>query len=207
MALETGLFITLRMLHHARPCTHTPARGRASVGIVAVRTLNDSFVDAMLKGHIELGTDGTVAVIAKLCLLLREETLLSLRSMNGVTGRADDIGLCMTGAPNLGTIEVPAVTAEAVIENLFRPKLGKRDDGVLPSTGLNVCFAGPMTAFASGVLRRSISCCQGPKMRILVEIEPHIRMAGTARVASDVTRGGSLGNRRSRRLLRGCTHR
>lgn len=55
VAFDAGLLVGQRMLHHPLAHTHTGNGRWRAVRIVAIRTLHKPFVDAVFKGHGELG--------------------------------------------------------------------------------------------------------------------------------------------------------
>jgi hypothetical protein len=63
MALETGLFVGERLIHHAGTGSHSPGWSEGAVGIMAVGTSHEPFVDAMLEGHGELAANVGVAAV------------------------------------------------------------------------------------------------------------------------------------------------
>ena len=60
--------------------------------IVAIRTLHETFIDAVLAGHFKLRTNAGVTPVAQFRLSFGEEKLGRRRVMNGMAGRAGDIG-------------------------------------------------------------------------------------------------------------------
>jgi hypothetical protein len=84
MTLEARLLVGKGLLHHARAVRHPPGwRGR-SVGIMAIRTVHETFVNPVLKRHGELGSNGKMTAVAKLSLLLGEQKLRHRRFVDGV---------------------------------------------------------------------------------------------------------------------------
>ena len=73
VALQTRLFVIVRCAQQAG-CAAIPPRSReASVRVMAIRALHNSFVDAVFDGHAELGANRLMASIAKFTLLLRQQ--------------------------------------------------------------------------------------------------------------------------------------
>ena len=95
VALQTRLFVGKRLIDHAGSRAHTPGGSGRSVRIVAVRAGHYTFVHAVLRGHVELRPDGSVAAIAEVRLFLREESLGADRAMNRMTTRTHDVVLCV----------------------------------------------------------------------------------------------------------------
>ena len=73
VALEARFLICERLIDHTRPCAHAPRRSRSPMRIVAIRTGNDSFVHAMLGGHVELRANRGVTVVTEIGLLFGEQ--------------------------------------------------------------------------------------------------------------------------------------
>src|SRR5271169_5488595 len=73
VTLQAGLFVPFGLIDHARPRRHSGGGSEGSVGVVAVRTLDHTLIDAMLERHRELRPDSAVAAIAKFRLPLRQQ--------------------------------------------------------------------------------------------------------------------------------------
>ena len=119
--------------------------------VVAVRTLDGAFVDAMLEGHGELGFDVGVAGVAEILLLVGEEVFGSGRLMDGVAVDADDFGLGVAAAADVGAGHILRMTLEAVIEGFLGGEGGEGGDGFLLSAAVDVGATGAMAAFATAV--------------------------------------------------------
>src|SRR4051794_35506725 len=101
-----------------------------------------------------------------------------------MTARANHRVQSVRGASNVGAAQRFAVTPQTIVEYLARRQLRERDDGCLAAMRLDMGLAGPMTAFASGPLRRFVTGCDAFEMWIFVESGPHVRMAGAAWIAA-----------------------
>jgi hypothetical protein len=110
------------MINHARPAAHAPRWGRCAVGIMAIRTLHNTFIHTMFEGHVELCSHLAVTLIAEVALRLGQKPLGRGRPVNRVTVRADYIGQSVFGAPDLGPRNLARVTSETVIQDLLRLK-------------------------------------------------------------------------------------
>src|SRR5579862_8805840 len=75
---------------------------KSAMRIVAVRTLNQSFVYAMVKGPRKLLTHFQMAAVTKLWLLLFHQVVAFLGVMRIVAIGAADIVLQVRGAPKIG---------------------------------------------------------------------------------------------------------
>ncbi len=151
VALDAGLFVGLGMLLHAGPLAHAPVRGRSTVGVVAIRTLDGAFVDAMLERHGELGFNVGVAGVAEILLLVGEKVFGSRRLMDGVAVGADDFGLSVAAAADIGAGHILRVALEAVVERLLGGERREGDDRVLLPAAVDVSATRAVTAFAAAV--------------------------------------------------------
>ena len=85
------------------------------------------------------------------------------------------------------------MAGEAGFEDLRRAHERKcAGDGGLASAGLDVSFGGTMAPFAAGALGRQVSSGDALVVRILVEVEPHVGVAGLAGLAAHVAGGRGL---------------
>ena len=123
VALQAGLFVRQRLPHQVRARSQAPRRIEGTMRIVTVRALDDSFVHPVLEGHGKLSPYVGVTPVAKLRLLLREKELRSLRFVNGVTVRANDVVIRVRRAANVRARERFPVASEASVQNLTRLKL------------------------------------------------------------------------------------
>jgi len=92
------------------------------------------------------------------------------------------------------------MTGETCIKHLRRPHLRKGADGGLAAAGLNMLLAGAMTTLAARTFRRFHTGGDALEVRILIEIEPDVRMASAAHVTPDVCIAAIPGRRRAGRL-------
>src|SRR5437667_3010144 len=85
------------------------------------------------------------------------------------------------------------MAGEAGFEDLRRAHERKcAGDGGLAAAGLHMSFGGTMAAFAAGALGRQVSSGDALIMRVLVEVEPHVGVAGFAGLAAHVSGGRGL---------------
>src|ERR1039457_3885421 len=91
VALQAGLLVPQGLLHHAGTLAHAPRWGECAVRVVAIRTLHEALVHAMLGGHVELRANGGVAHVTKLVLLLGQKILGSGRMVNRVATGAGHV--------------------------------------------------------------------------------------------------------------------
>src|SRR5688572_8545059 len=115
-----------------------------------------------------------------------------------MAGGAGNVVLRVLRPAYLSASQVFRVAAEARVEDSLWRELAERDDRCLAALRLHVRLAGPMAGLAAGVLGRRRSRCQRLVMRILVEIAPNVRMAGSAHCATDILRCLRVGGRGKR---------
>lgn len=72
-------------------------RGDGAMRVMAVSTLHEAFINAMVEGHGELRLLLQMTRVAKLGLRLNQQRLLCLRMMRRVAGNAAHIGLAVQG--------------------------------------------------------------------------------------------------------------
>ena len=106
VALQARFFVTQGLLHHAGTLAHAPRWGVCAVRVVAIRTLHEALVHAMLGGHVELRANGGVARVAELVLLLGQEILGSGRMVNRVATGAGHVIQGVLRAPDVGPREI-----------------------------------------------------------------------------------------------------
>lgn len=78
------------------------------------------------------------------------------------------------------------VASQTRINGLFGSQRKKRNDARLPAMRGDVVPPRSMTAFTAGILRCFFPACDASKVRILVKLEPDIRVTGFANHASHV---------------------
>ena len=194
VALQARLFVALCLFHHSRAQSRAP-RGRSrSVWIMAIRTLNNSFVDPVFERHGELRSHRGVAGIAEVRLLLRQQKLRCRCLMNGMATAADDVGQRMRGPADIGARKIFRVTGEAVVQDFFR--LHQREgvrNGSLAAASLYVSLRRAVATFAACSRRRFGSRGNALVVRILVEVQPDVRVARLADRAAHIVRRSWIG--------------
>src|SRR3974377_587003 len=75
VALEAGFFTAEGLLDHPGPLRHSPRGRECAMRVVAIGTLHEPFVDAVLRGHLELGAHGGVTGVTEFALLFGKEIL------------------------------------------------------------------------------------------------------------------------------------
>ena len=92
------------------------------------------------------------------------------------------------------------MTTKAGIQSRLRTKLSKSNDSRLSAMRLNVCLGRPMATLAAGVGRFFFPNRDTFEMRVLVELEPYVGVAGFTGIAADVSIFWWNGFRRVRAL-------
>ena len=181
VALQAGLFVALGLSDQTWPLAHAPGGGVGTVGIVAIRTLHDAFIHAVLKGHRELGSYRSVAIPAQIDLLPGQEKLGRGGFVDAVATRTNHVGLGVFGAPDVGARDRLLVAFEALIESLARRLLGKGEDLGLVAAALNVRLARPVTALATRHLPLIVGVAE--------ELPIHVGMTSAAGIAAHKSLG------------------
>ncbi len=110
--------------------------------------------------------------------------------MDGMTARANDFVERVSRSPDICAAQGFRVTSKTVVEDVFRWNLGESDDGGFAAAGLDMGFAGSVTAFASGPFNRFLTGCAALVVRILVEPGDNVRVTSPANGAAHVVRVG-----------------
>ena len=92
------------------------------------------------------------------------------------------------------------MTGETCIKHLGRPHFRESPDGSFAAAGLNMLLAGAMTALAARTFGRLHTGGDALEMRVLIKIEPDVRMARAAHVAANICIAAVFGRRRRGRL-------
>jgi len=93
VALKARFLVADGLIHHARPSGHVPCGRERPVRVVAISTLDRSFVYAVLEWHRELRAHSCMTAVASIALLGCLKQILGCgRSMNGMAIRANYIG-------------------------------------------------------------------------------------------------------------------
>ena len=188
VALQAWLFVGERLIDHAGARAHPPGGSGRAVRIVAVRAGHHTFVHTVLRRHVELRPDGSVAVVAEIRLLLREECLGADRAMDRMTTGTDDVVLRVFGSPDFGAVYILGVAIEAVVQDALGSQFTERDDGRLTASRFDVGFARTVASLTSRLFRASVSRRDRLIVRVLVKASPYVRMACLAHCATDILR-------------------
>jgi len=184
VAFEAGLLAAVHLFDHGGSSGCAPGGCERSMRVVAIATGHDTFVNAMLEGHGELGANIGVALVAQLRLHFRQQKFRSGGRVDGVTAGTHNIVLGVGGSADVGAGECLGMTAQAVVLDLLGLELGEGDDAGLSAVGLDVCLAGTVAAFASGMLGRLFAGGDAFEVRVLIKFRPDVGMAGFTRLAA-----------------------
>ena len=158
--------------------------------IMAVGTSHEPFVDAMLEGHGELRANFPVAAVAEIGLFLGQQEFRGRRFVDGMTAGANDFVERVSRAANICAAQSFGMTPKTVVEDVLGWDLREGDDGGLAAVGVDMGFAWPVAAFASGPFNRFLTGCDALVVRILVEPGENVRMTSPANSAAHVGRAG-----------------
>ena len=203
VAFQARLFVALCLFHHSWAQSNTPSRRNRSMGIMAIRTLDNAFVHPVLERHGELRSDRGVAGVTEVRLLLRQQKLRSRRLVNGMATAANHVGHRMRGAADIGARKIFRVTGEAVVQDFFR--LHQRECVWYrrrTAASRDMCLRRAVATFAAGPCGRFGSRRDALVMRILVEVQPDVWVARFANRTAHVLRRSWIGWSCSRPGLR-----
>jgi hypothetical protein len=166
--------------------------------VMAITALHKSLVDAVLERHGEFRPLRDMAAVTQLGLALRQQKFRGCGLVDRVTVSTGNAIQRVWRRTNVRPVEAIRMTTKTGVQRRLRTKLSEGDDGRLSSMRLNVCLGRPMTALAAGVGRFFFADRNTLEMRILVELEPYVGVAGFTGIAADVTIFGWIGFRRVR---------
>src|SRR5258708_38798847 len=107
-----------------------------------------------------------------------------------MAARANDFVEGVGGLTDIGAAQSFGVTSKTVVEDVFGWNLRESDDGGFAAAGVDVGFAGSVTAFASGPFNRFLTGGDGLKVRVLVEPADNVGLTSPANGAPHVVRLG-----------------
>ncbi|HEY1948912.1 MAG TPA: hypothetical protein VGG97_18030 [Bryobacteraceae bacterium] len=167
---------------------------------MAIAALHKPLVDAVLEGHGEFRPLSDMAAVTQLGLTLRQQKFRRCGLVYRVTVRAGDVIQGVRRGTNVRPVEAVRMTTKTGIQSRLRTKLSKSNDSRLSAMRLNVCLGRPMTTLTTGVGRFFFSDRNTLEMRIFVELEPYVGVAGFTGIAADVSIFWWIGFRRVRAL-------
>lgn len=116
--------------------------------VMAIRTLDQAFIDAVMEWFGERRFHFHVASKAKIGSGLLEQCVRDFGGMHGVTIRASDIAAMMGGALKVRLVGRLLMAIQAVRGRLYAIFIREGDDVVFTGS-LGVGLARPVTAFAT----------------------------------------------------------
>jgi len=108
--------------------------------------------------------------------------------VDGMAARANDFVEGVGGLTDIGTAQSFGVTSKTVVEDVLEWNLRESDNGRFAAAGLDMGFAGSVTAFASGPFNRFLTGCDALVVRVLVEPGKNVRVTSPANGAAHVSR-------------------
>ena len=103
-------------------------RFHCTVYVMAITALDQPFVDAMMKGHFELGPLLEVARVTELRLFLLQQEFFGLRMMRRMARGATDVVLAMHGVDCVHVLRTARVAGEATVIDLPGRVIFKDED-------------------------------------------------------------------------------
>src|SRR5229473_8627566 len=107
-----------------------------------------------------------------------------------MAARANDFVEGVGGLTYICAAQSFGVTSKTVVEDVLGWNLRESDDGGFAAAGLDMGFAGSVTAFAPGPFNRFLTGCDALVVRILVEPGDNVRVTSPANGAAHVVRVG-----------------
>lgn len=187
MTLQTGFLVAECLRNERGSRRHAPRRRKRAMWIMAVGALHEARIHGVFKRHRKIGANVGVASVAEFRLGLGQEEFGRLRFVNRMALCAGDVIQRMGRMADICARKRIGVTAQACIQYLLRRELREGNNGRLASVRGNMRLTGSMATFASGIGRRFFSGSNALEMRVFVEPEPDIGVAGLAYHASDVS--------------------
>lgn len=173
------------------------------MGIVAIGAVDGSFVHAVFERHRELSADGSVTGITQIGLALGQQEFRRRCLVDGMAVGAHNVVPCVGGLPDICSRNGLRMTTQAVVEGLPGGQDRECDDLRLAGS-FRMFPPGAMTSLATGVFRRIFRQRDALVVRVLIKVQPNVRMTGSAHLTSNVARrqGWFWRRRREGRLSR-----
>src|SRR5258708_35989045 len=105
-----------------------------------------------------------------------------------MAARANDFVERVGGLTDICAAQSFGVTSKTVVQDVLGWDLRESNDGGFAAAGVDVGFAGSVTAFASGPFNRFLTGCDALVVRVLVEPAKNVRMTSPANSAAHVSR-------------------
>lgn len=192
VAFETSFLVRQALFHEGRPPSHAPGGLESSVRIVTVRAAHKPFIDPVLEWHGEIRPNIPVARVTEFGLLLCQQRSWFSGLVDRVALRAGDTVQRMRRGMDVRAGQRIGVASQTRIDGLLGSQGKEGNDGRLPAVRGHMVSPGTVTTLAAGILRRLFPAGDASKMRILVKLEPDVRVACFANHASHVLLGVGL---------------
>ena len=152
VALEAGLLVRERLLASCGRLSHAPGGREPAMRIVAIGTLHEALVHAMLERHRELRADGVVTGVStgRAAVWPAGTSGRATCGWSGTMCRRHPLGCAASGGCWHGICL--GVTRETTVEDLPGRKLGKGNDRGLAASRLDMRLTGSVAGFAAGGL-------------------------------------------------------
>jgi len=180
VALDTGHIL-------GRGCPQLP-RLKAAVRIVAIAALHHAFIDAMMKGAIELLFGFQMAAVAKLWLLLLHKPLAFLGMVRRMAVDASNIVLQMRRTSEITVFFSIGMTVKARLAGRLRRNGLKSEYLRLVPTAFDMFLAGTMTGFAALPLRPALVLECGNEVRRSLKVLEDVFVTSFASFGAHVER-------------------
>jgi len=120
-----------------------------AVHVMTIGALNQTFVHAMVKGHLKLGFLLQMAGIAKRGLLFYEKEVLRLRMVRRVAGDATNIVLTVRGIDSTHVLSAARVACQTASVDFFRRSIFEDKNLCFVAAAGDMIGARPVTPFAT----------------------------------------------------------
>ena len=204
VALEAGLLIRQSLIRHPRARSHAPRRGGRAVRVVAVAALHHALVHPVLERHIELRANRSMAFITEVGLRFGEQGFRCPGRVNRMAVGANHAVLRMCRTTNFGSRQSPSHGRKGSCQGPASAPARKMQRSSLSHPARQHAPCPARDNPRSLLFRRFISAGDTFEMRVLVEVQPYVRMARTANIASNISRLHGRGRRLDRRRLPQC---
>jgi len=124
-------------------------RSDGAVHVVTIRTLNQTFIHAMVEGHLELGLLLQVAGVTKLRLRFHQQKFFGLRMVRRMAGDTTDVVLRVYRVDGVHVLSAAGVAAQTARIDSLRRSILEHEDLGLVAAARYVFRARTMAAFAS----------------------------------------------------------
>ena len=106
--------------------------------------------------------------------------------MNRMAVRANHVGIRMYRPPDICLANVFRMAFQTRVQRLLRREVGEGANRGFPAVRRHMRAPGSVAAFAAGMLRRFLPRCDRFIVRILIEVQPYVDVAGFADIAANI---------------------